>query len=312
MKAIQISEFGSNEVLSYTELAEPELNPGQVLIKNQAAGVNPIDWKTCSGGGAAPFIGDLPFVPGWEFAGTVAKIADDVTTFSVGDPVFGFIRFPERAGCFAEYVAAPVDQISLRPAELPVEAAAGLGLAGLTAWQALFDKGNLKASQRVVILAGAGGVGHLAIQLAKWAGAQVITTASAANHDFLTALGADVVIDYHTQKITDHAKDVDLVIDGIGGQVGIEALACVKPGGTLVTLPSATKDEVIAAGDAIKVNVEPIRVEPNSDQLGQLAGLYAEKKLRLNLANTYPLAQVGNAFAESKTGKVKGKLVLTI
>ena len=312
MKAIQISEFGSNEVLSYTELAEPELNPGQVLIKNQAAGVNPIDWKTCSGGGAAPFIGDLPFVPGWEFAGTVAKIADDVTTFSVGDPVFGFIRFPERAGCFAEYVAAPVDQISLRPTELPVEAAAGLGLAGLTAWQALFDKGNLKASQRVVILAGAGGVGHLAIQLAKWAGAQVITTASAANHDFLTALGADVVIDYHTQKITDHAKDVDLVIDGIGGQVGIEALACVKPGGTLVTLPSATKDEVIAAGDAIKVNVEPIRVEPNSDQLGQLAGLYAEKKLRLNLANTYPLAQVGNAFDESKTGKVKGKLVLTI
>ncbi|MFT6351746.1 NADP-dependent oxidoreductase [Neptuniibacter pectenicola] len=312
MKAIQISEFGSNEVLSYTELAEPELNPGQVLIKNQAAGVNPIDWKTCSGGGAAPFIGDLPFIPGWEFAGTVAKIADDVTTFSVGDPVFGFIRFPERAGCFAEYVAAPVDQISLRPAELPVEAAAGLGLAGLTAWQALFDKGNLKASQRVVILAGAGGVGHLAIQLAKWAGAQVITTASAANHDFLTALGADVVIDYHTQKITDHAKDVDLVIDGIGGQVGIEALACVKPGGTLVTLPSATKDEVIAAGDAIKVNVEPIRVEPNSDQLGQLAGLYAEKKLCLNLANTYPLAQVGNAFDESKTGKVKGKLVLTI
>ncbi|WP_339891352.1 NADP-dependent oxidoreductase [Neptuniibacter pectenicola] len=312
MKAIQISEFGSNEVLSYTELAEPELNPGQVLIKNQAAGVNPIDWKTCSGGGAAPFIGDLPFIPGWEFAGTVAKIADDVTTFSVGDPVFGFIRFPERAGCFAEYVAAPVDQISLRPAELPVEAAAGLGLAGLTAWQALFDKGNLKASQRVVILAGAGGVGHLAIQLAKWAGAQVITTASAANHDFLTALGADVVIDYHTQKITDHAKDVDLVIDGIGGQVGIEALACVKPGGTLVTLPSATKNEVIAAGDAIKVNVEPIRVEPNSDQLGQLAGLYAEKKLCLNLANTYPLAQVGNAFDESKTGKVKGKLVLTI
>ena len=102
------------------------------------------------------------------------------------------------------------------------------------------------------------------------------------------------------------------VIDGIGGQVGIEALACVKPGGTLVTLPSATKNEVIAAGDAIKVNVEPIRVEPNSDQLGQLAGLYAEKKLCLNLANTYPLAQVGNAFDESKTGKVKGKLVLTI
>ena len=124
-------------------------------------------------GGAAPFIGDLPFIPGWEFAGIVEKVASDVTTFSVGDAVFGFIRFPERAGCFAEYIAAPTDQISLRPKELPVHAAAGLGLAGLTAWQALFDKGNLQASQQVVILAGAGGVGHLAIQLAHWAGAKV-------------------------------------------------------------------------------------------------------------------------------------------
>ncbi|WP_420554695.1 NADP-dependent oxidoreductase [Neptuniibacter marinus] len=312
MKAIQISQFGSNEALSYTELTEPKLNSGEVLIKNQAAGVNPIDWKTCGGGGAAPFIGDLPFIPGWEFAGIVEKVASDVTTFSVGDAVFGFIRFPERAGCFAEYIAAPTDQISLRPKELPVHAAAGLGLAGLTAWQALFDKGNLQASQQVVILAGAGGVGHLAIQLAHWAGAKVITTASSTNHDFLKSLGADLVIDYHTQKITDHVENADLVIDCMGGDVGIEALACVKTGGTLVTLPSVTKDEVIAAGNAAGVKVEPIRVEPNSEQLDKLAGLYVDKKLELQLANTYPLENVGKAFDESRTGQVKGKIVLTI
>ena len=312
MKAIQIREFGSNDALLYTELAEPQLNPGEVLVKNKAAGVNPIDWKTCSGGGAAPFIGDLPFIPGWEFAGTIEKVADDVTSFSVGDEVFGFIRFPEPAGCFASYVAAPADQISLRPDDLPLEAAAGLSLAGLTAWQALFDKGSLQASQQVVVLAGAGGVGHIAIQLAKWMGAKVITTASSANHEYLKSLGADVVIDYHTQNITDHVNNVDLVIDSMGGNVGIDALRCVKPGGRLVTLPSVTKDEVAAAGKAMKVNVLPIRVEPNSEQLDRLAGLYVDRKLSLNIAETFPLEQVGKAFDVSKTGKAKGKLILTI
>ncbi|WP_415899575.1 NADP-dependent oxidoreductase [Neptuniibacter sp. QD48_11] len=312
MKAIQISQFGSNDVLKYTELDKPELNSGEVLVKNKAAGVNPIDWKTCSGGGAAPFIGELPFVPGWEFAGTIEAVADDVTEFSVGDEVFGLIRFPEAAGCFAEYIAAPAGQISLRPEGLPVEAAAGLGLAGLTAWQALFDKGHLQASQQVVILAGAGGVGHLAIQLAKWMGARVATTASAKNHEFLKSLGADLVIDYHNDKITDHIDNVDLVIDGMGGEIGIEALNCVKPGGTLVTLPSVTKDAVIAAGKAMKVKVEPIRVEANNEQLDRLAGLYADRKLALQLADTYPIEKVGDAFDASRSGRTQGKLVLTI
>ncbi|WP_299182392.1 NADP-dependent oxidoreductase [uncultured Neptuniibacter sp.] len=312
MKAIQISKFGSIEALTYTELAKPELNAGEVLVKNHAAGVNPIDWKTCSGGGAAPFIGDLPFIPGWEFAGIIDAVAPDVTEFKPGDEVFGFIRFPERAGCYAEYVAAPADQISLRPEGLPVEAAAGLGLAGLTAWQALFDKGDLKASQQVVILAGAGGVGHLAVQLAKWMGARVIATASPENHTWLSSLGADLVIDYHCEDLTDQVNNVDLVIDAVGGAVGIDALRCVKPGGTLVTLPSVTKDEVIAAGKKMKVTVEPIRVEPSSEQLDRLAGLYADRKLQLLIADTYSLENTAEAFSQSQTGKVKGKLILTI
>jgi NADPH2:quinone reductase len=312
MKALQISQFGSSEQLTYTDLPKPELNQGQVLVKNLAAGVNPIDWKTCAGGGAAPFIGELPFIPGWEFAGTVTAVADDVNDFKTGDEVFGFINFPERAGCFAEYIAVPADQISLRPAELPVEAAAGLALAGLTAWQALFDKGQLQASKQVVVLAGAGGVGHLAVQLAKWMGARVIATASPENHEFLKSLGADLVLDYRNENLTDHINNVDLVIDGVGGEVGIDALRCVKPGGTLVTLPSATKDEVIAAGKKMKVRVEPIRVEPNAEQLDRLAGLYADRKLTLLLAQTFPLQDAAQAFELSKTGKVKGKLVLTV
>lgn len=312
MKALQISQFGSSEQLTYTDLPKPELNQGQVLVKNLAAGVNPIDWKTCAGGGAAPFIGELPFIPGWEFAGTVTAVADDVSDFKTGDEVFGFINFPERAGCFAEYIAVPADQISLRPAELPVEAAAGLALAGLTAWQALFDKGQLQASKQVVVLAGAGGVGHLAVQLAKWMGARVIATASPENHEFLKTLGVDLILDYRNENLTDHINNVDLVIDGVGGEVGIDALRCVKPGGTLVTLPSVTKDEVIAAGKKMKVRVEPIRVEPNAEQLDRLAGLYADRKLTLLLAQTFPLQDAAQAFELSKTGKVKGKLVLTV
>jgi NADPH2:quinone reductase len=312
MKALQISQFGSSDALMYTELAKPELNQGQVLIKNTAAGVNPIDWKTCSGGGAAPFIGDLPFIPGWEFAGSVVATAPDVDDFKPGDEVFGLINFPERAGCFAEFLTAPAKQISHRPADLPAEVAAGLGIAGLTAWQALFDKGQLQASQRVVILAAAGGVGHIAVQLAKWMGARVIATASSNNHEFLQSLGADQVIDYNSENITDHVNNVDLLIDGVGGAAGIDALRCVKPGGRVVTLPSVTKDEVIAAGKQMKVKVEPIRVEPNAAQLERLAGLYVDRKLTLHLAQTLPLERGAEAFELSKTGKVKGKLVLTI
>ena len=312
MKAIQISQFGSNEVLSYTEVDEPQLNSGQVLIKNHAAGVNPIDWKTCSGGGAAPFIGELPFIPGWEFSGTIIQIADDVSGFSVGDEVFGFINFPERAGCFAEVIAAPAEQISLRPIDLPQDTAAGLPLAALTAWQALFDKGGIQADQQVLVLAAAGGVGHLAVQLAKWVGARVIATASEKNHAFLKELGADVVIDYTKENITEHVNNVDLVIDGMGGDTGINALRCVRPGGKLVTLPSATKDDVIAAGKAMKVNVFPIRVEPNSQQLDQIAGLYADRKLTLQVAETFPLQDVAQAFTASQSGKTRGKLILTV
>ncbi|MFW1678625.1 NADP-dependent oxidoreductase [Pontibacter sp. JAM-7] len=312
MKAIQIEQFGSTEQLNYLDLPVPTLQPGQVLVRNHAAGVNPIDWKTCAGGGAAPFIGELPFIPGWEFAGTVEAAADDVTEFAPGDEVFGFINFPQRAGCFAEYLAAPADQISHRPAELPIIEAGGLGLAGLTAWQALFSKGQLKPDQQLLVLAGAGGVGHLAIQLGKWTGARVIATASTRNHEFLKSLGADVVIDYHDDNITHHVNNVDLVLDGVGGATGIEALKCVKPGGTLITLPTVTKDDVIAAGGKMRVNVQPIRVEPDSRQLDQLAGLYADKKLQLKLAGSYPLEQAGKAFSDSKTGRVTGKLVLTI
>ncbi|SIS39845.1 NADP-dependent oxidoreductase [Neptunomonas antarctica] len=312
MKAIRIHTFGGPEAIVYENVAEPQLKAGEVLVKTAAAGVNPIDWKTCSGGGAAAFIGDLPFTPGWEFSGQVIACGADVSGFESGDRVFGFVRFPEAAGCYAEEIAVPAEQICLLPPSCDAIEAAGLALAGLTAWQALFDKGGLHAKQRVLILAAAGGVGHLAVQLAKWKGATVIGTASAANHDFIKDLGCDQVIDYTSQHVAEMVSDVDVVIDGVGGKTGIDALACLKATGTFVTLPSNTKDEIIAAGEVLGLKVLPLRVEPNAAQLRLLAELNAQQRVRLNIAATYPLEQAADAFRDIASGHTQGKVILTV
>ena len=312
MKAIQIDAFGDASVLKYQDVPEPELKAGEVLVRTLAAGVNPIDWKTCSGGGASAFIGELPFIPGWEFSGEVIAAGANVSGFDSGDKVYGFIRFPNRAGCYAQEIAAPVEQIAKLPAACNPIHAAGLGLAGLTAWQALFDKAALKAKQRVLILAAAGGVGHLAVQLAKWKGAYVIGTASQKNHAFLQALGCDEVLDYNTQALHELVKDVDVIIDGVGGETGISALACLAQQGVMITLPSVTKDAVIAAGESVGKQVLPIRVEPSATQLTQLAQLNANGDLKLDIAAIHPLEDTAKAFAEIASGHTRGKVILKV
>ena len=312
MRAIQIHEFGDTSNLKLEEVDTPVPQRGEVLIRTEACGINPIDWKTCAGGGAAPFIGELPFIPGWEFAGTVEEVGEGVSGYGRGDKVFGMIRFPERAGCYAEYIAAPAAEIAKRGDDLDSVTAAGIATAGLTAWQALFDKGSLQAGQRVLILGAAGGVGHLAVQLANWAGAEVYGTASGRNHSFLRSLGAHKLYDYHLDDVSQALSDVDLIIDAVGGDTAINALPCLKPGGVMVTLPSVTKDQVIAAGDEIGHAVLPIRCEANADQLAELVTLHREGKLRVSLAEALPLEQVAEAFRLSQEGHVRGKLVLTL
>lgn len=312
MKAIRIHSFGGPETLIYEDVPEPQLKANEVLVRNHAAGVNPIDWKTCNGGGAAPFIGELPFIPGWEFSGTVIECGADISDFQSGDHVYGFVHFPNAASCYAEKIAVPAEQIARLPSECNQTEVAGLALAGLTAWQALFDHGKLQAKQRVLILAAAGGVGHLAVQLAKWKGATVIGTASAANHAFVQGLGCDQVIDYKHQKVGEVLQDIDLIIDGVGGQTAIDALTCLKASGTMITLPSITKDEVIAAGAAQDLNVLPLRVEPNAGQLSTIATLHAQQQLQLKIAATYPLEKAADAFSDNAAGHTQGKVILTV
>ncbi len=312
MKAIRIHAFGGPDNLQLDEVDSPRPGPGEVLIRNRAAGVNPIDWKTCSGGGASAFIDALPFCPGWEFAGSVAVLGEGVDRVRVGDEVLGFIRFPQEAGCYAEYLVAPAEQLALRPAALDPLSAAGLGLAGLTAWQALFEIGQLKSDQSVLVLAAAGGVGHLAVQLAKWKGAHVIGTASAGNKCFLQSLGCDDTLDYGRQQVENLIHDVDLIIDGVGGDTAIKALACLASQGQMVTLPSVTAAQVIAAGEARGLKVSGIRARPDGAQLQELARLAASGKVMLNLSDNLPLSAAANAYQLSAQGHVRGKLVLTI
>ncbi|WP_372742260.1 NADP-dependent oxidoreductase [Neptunomonas sp.] len=312
MKAIRIHTFGGPEALVYEDVPEPQLKPNEVLVRNHAVGVNPIDWKTSGGGGAAAFIGELPFIPGWEFCGSIIACGADVSDFQSGDHVYGFVRFPKAASCYAEQVAVPAEQIARLPSGCNLTEAAGLALAGLTAWQALFDHGRLQAKQRVLILAAAGGVGHLAVQLAKWKGATVIGSASAANHPFVSSLGCDQVIDYKKQKVGEVIQDIDLIIDGVGGQTGIEALSCLKSSGMMITLPSVTKDEVIAAGAAQGLKVLPLRVEPNAAQLCSMAKLNAQQQLQLKIAATYPLEKAADAFNDIASGHTQGKVILTL
>ena len=311
MRAIQLHQFGAAELLQVEQLEPLQAGVGQVVIEMVAAGVNPIDWKTRQGGGAAPFQGEPPLILGWECSGTLADIGTGVTGYSVGDRVCGLLNFPAPGRCYAEQVLASAESLALVPKAVDLVAAGGLPLAGLTAWQALFDAANLHAGQRVLILAAAGGVGHLAVQLAKWKGAEVIGSASQANHPFLRQLGCDQVVDYRSQDVADCVSDVDVLLDCLGGEAGIAALACLKSGGVSVTLPSVTATQVTEAAEARGCRALSLRVLPNGQQLTQLLALMAEGSLRLQVDRVLPMAEVAEAHRYSETGRAQGKIILT-
>ncbi|TVQ71174.1 MAG: NADP-dependent oxidoreductase, partial [Oceanospirillales bacterium] len=216
------------------------------------------------------------------------------------------------AGCYAEEVIAPVSEITLRPEGLEATTAAGLGLAGLTAWQALFDKGQLKSGEKLLVLAGAGGVGHLAIQLAKAAGAEVTATSSTKNHAYLKDLGCDAVLDYQQVEMSSLANQFDFILDGVGADTAIEALIALKPNGRMVTLPSVTAAQVAEAAVGTDVSVISIRAEPNAVQLAELAKRAANGELRLKVAQVLPLANAADAHRLSASGHISGKLILQV
>ena len=308
MRAIRQEVLGGPEVLQEVEVDRPEPSFSQVLIKVHAAGLNPTDWGHRAYG---VFLGKPPFILGWDVSGTVEKTGFGVTLLKPGDEVFGMLPYPFGVGSHAEYVVGPARAFVPKPAGIDHVTAGALPLAALTAWQALNDTAHLTAGQKVLIHAAAGGVGHLAVQIAAAKGAYVIGTASARNHEMLRALGADELIDYTTTDFTEAVSDVDVVLDPISGDYSARSLRTLKPGGMLVSLlPFAPEIPAEAAG--IGVRAELMLVEYDHQGMTEIAALVTDGKLRPVIAATFPLAGVAKAHELGETRHVAGKLVLTM
>jgi NADPH:quinone reductase-like Zn-dependent oxidoreductase len=308
MKAIVIHEFGGSEVLKLENVPRPEPKDDEMLIKVFAAGVNSFDGILRSGKYAKVFKMQLPWIPGYDIAGTVEKVGGKVGKFKVGDPVYATISIP-RGGGYAEYALAKQNHVALKPATISFVEAAGVPSVALTAWQALVDKANVQSGQTVLIHGASGGVGLFAIPIAKIRGAKVIATASTANQDFLKQLGADVAIDYKTQKFEEIAKEVDAIVDGVGGDTLTRSYPIVKKGGVLVSLVGRVDQAQLDKRGIRGVSLE---LEPNGEQLSQIGKLIDEKKIKVIVSQTFPLADAAKAQAKADTGHARGKIVLQI
>ncbi|HEY7223913.1 MAG TPA: NADP-dependent oxidoreductase [Micromonosporaceae bacterium] len=308
MRAISQDVLGGPEVLHEVTLERPVPGVSQVLVAVHASGLNPTDWKHR---GRRAFLPDPPFVLGWDVSGVVEAVGYGVTLFQPGDEVFGMLPYPYGHGAHAQYVVGPARAFAPKPAALSHVEAGALPLAGLTAWQALVDTAHVQPGHRVLIHGAAGGVGHLAVQIAKARGAAVIGTASAGHHAFVRGLGADEVIDYHTTDVYASVRDVDVVLDPLGGESPLRSLAMLRRGGILVSLLGGGPELVSAATDA-GVRVAMLLVEADHAGMVGLADLVSAGKLRPAIADTFPLAEAAKAHALGDTGHVAGKLVLIV
>lgn len=316
MKAIRINEFGGPEVMKLEDVAIPTPAPDEILVKTYASGVNIVDCGIRRGGNAIlkPFL-KLPLTPGWDASGVVEQVGAGVTNFKKGDAVYGVPNFPGD-GSYAEYFVARAVQMAIKPRSINFTEAAGVPLAGITAWNGLFVYGKLQPGQRIFIHGAAGGVGSLAVQFAKAKGAHVIGTASANNLAFLKEIGADETIDYKNQRFEELLKDVDVVFDASpvrDHEVRLKFVQVLKEYGTLVCsqLDFPYADEVKAALAKKNASAELVGFQ-TYECLQEMAMLIDEGKVKVIVSKTYPLAQAAEAHKECETGHVRGKLVLEI
>jgi NADPH:quinone reductase len=315
MKAIQMHAFGAVDVLRYEEVERPEPRAGEVLVRVRAAGVNLVD--TISRQFPVPVTSGakgLPYVLGWDISGEVVALGEGTKQFAVGDEVFGLPRFPGEAKAYSQYTAVPAQDLAHKPQQISHEEAAGVPLAGLTAWQSLFDVAHLEAGQSIFISGASGGVGHYAVQLAKWKGATVFATTSTRNVMLLRDLGADVVIDHTCQDFRDAVKDVDVALDTIGEDVLIHAFEVVRPDGMVISLPA--QKGVGALGERLAprygVTFTLPQVHPSGEQMAAMAPLFEAGQLKTHLDAVFPLADVARAHQLIEGGHVRGKVVLTV
>jgi NADPH:quinone reductase-like Zn-dependent oxidoreductase len=299
MRVVVVHRTGGPEVLSLEEAERPEPRDGEVLVRVRAAGVNPIDWKYRRG--SAPR--ELPAVLGSDISGTIE--VSHAEGFAGGDDVFGFAA----SGAYAEFATAPARLIAHKPAGVSHEQAAAIPVAGLTAWQALFDRAGLAEGKTALVAGAAGGVGHLAVQLAKHAGASVIGTGSAGNREFVLGLGADGYIDYTSQDVASAASGVDVAFDTVGGEATEPLLRTLREGGLLVTIAGSPPE---AAARELGVRAELLIMSPDTEQLARIAELVAGGEVRVEIAEVLPLSEIRGAHELSESGHTRGKIVLAV
>jgi NADPH:quinone reductase-like Zn-dependent oxidoreductase len=303
--------YGGPEALELQEVDRPEPIQTEVLVRVDAVGINPVDSKIRRYGGNPKAVGEPPLILGWDIAGVVEETADRVTRFAVGDRVFGMPWFPRLAHGYAEYVTSPARQLARSPGALTNIEAAGLPLAGLTAWQALVDVAEVGEGDRVLVHAAAGGVGHLAVQIARARGAYVMGTARAEKHEFLIGLGVDEPIDYTTTPFEEAVSDVDIVLDGVGSEeYGLRSLKTLREDGLLIVLPGGVSHAVAAAAQEQSKRTAGIQVEPDYCALESMAALVDDGKLTVSIDEAFPLAQASEAHRRLEDGRARGKLVL--
>jgi NADPH:quinone reductase-like Zn-dependent oxidoreductase len=294
MKAISQDELGGPEVLKLVTLPTPEPGVSEILIRVHAASVNPIDGANRQTGA---FVGQPPFVLGWDICGAVEAVGPGVTLYAPGDVVFGMLPFPQGHGAYAEYAVGPTRVFVRKPDRLDHVQAAAIPMVGLTAWQSLVDTAGVGEGSRVLINGAAGGIGHLGVQIAKARGAHVTALASAANLDFVRSLGADEVIDYNSTDFTEVVHDQDVVLDVVGGDYPARALDVLKPGGILVSTQPPSVGPVAEAAAERGIRVAGVIVEADEVGMSALADLAATGKLAPTIAATFPLEEAAAASA---------------
>jgi len=313
MKAITLTNFGGAENLVQSEIPHPLISEGEVMLRVSAFSINPVDIKTRNGKGVASQLKDTdPMILGWDFSGTIYETGRDVSLFKKGDDVFGMVNFPGPGKTYAEFIAANPLHLALKPTNISHAEAAGASLAALTAWQVLKNLMRIKKGDRILIHSAAGGVGHYAVQMAKHLGAWVAGTASGVNREFILSLGASQHIDYEKYRFEDAINGFDYVLDSIGGEYIDRSLRVLKPGGTIVTIPSAYAGVVKEKAAAKGMKGEPFSVRPNGINMREIAEMLEKGILRSHISRTFGFEEIREAHHQIETGKTRGKIVVAI
>jgi len=315
MKAIQLQEPTGIGRLTCDDVANPEPDRDELLVRVHAAGINPIDWLICRGGLSHLRDSEVPWTPGWDVSGVVEAVGSNESEFNPGDAVCGMARLPGGGGAFAEYTTMTSEELTDKPQALSHREAAGLPMAGQTAFYALYEEGNLDSGQRVLVHAAAGGVGHMAVQFAASTGAHVIGTASGYNEAYLHELGVDQFVNYCEARFEAEIDDVDLVLDAVGGDVLGRSVEVLKPEGVVVTLPEPPSEEVVERYNHehdVDIRFFDVILDSTPVTLRKVAVHADSEAVEPRVSNSYSLSEVPDALEQSADGHVRGKLVIEL